>query len=303
MSSAAILDLREEWRDLLERRATLAPSLELYGEIIECWAAHVVQVVPLRVPAEFGLACWERGQPLVTAAAPALETAEVEDVLGPVMEMLARRRPDLGPVLERFAGAWDAGAITPTHLLPVRGQIGSVPEDVWFDPPLLAFLATVALRPFLDAYFAGARREGSPESPWALGICPYCGGPPSFGDVLEDGTRRLACHLCGGGWTFQRLRCPLCGEQESRQLVRLQPEAADEGYAISACARCGGYVKELDRRVRWNGRSALVEDWGSPHLDLAARRSGYWRPLPSLLDLASGEKPERRPNPKDTSGL
>jgi FdhE protein len=303
VNRAAPLDLREEWLDLLERRPTLAPSLELYGEIFDCWAAHAVQVEPLALPDEVAVACRERGEPLVTAAAPAFVAVEVEEILGPVMEVLARRRPDLAPALERFAGAWDVGVITPGHLLPARGRIGSVPEDVLFDPPLLAFLSTAALRPFLAACFAGRREQGSARSPWALGICPDCGGPPSFADVIEDGTRRLACHLCGGGWSFPRLRCPLCGEDESKHHVRLQAEAADEGYAVSACARCGGYLKELDRRVRWNGRSALVEDWGSPHLDFAARRAGYWRPLPSLLDLARGRAPESGPSPKGTSGL
>jgi len=28
-----------------------------------------------------------------------------------------------------------------------------------------------------------------------------------------------------------------------------------------------------------------VEDWGSPHLDLVAQRSGYWRALPSIVEL------------------
>ena len=160
MKPAAILDLREEWLDLLERRPTFAPSLELYGEIIECWAAYPVHLEPCALPIEAAVACWERGEPLVTAAAPALVAAEVEEVLGPSMEMLARRWPDLGQGLERFAGAWDAGRITPWHLLPARGRIGSVPEDVWFDPPLLAFLSTVALRPFLAAYFAGTGGDG-----------------------------------------------------------------------------------------------------------------------------------------------
>jgi FdhE protein len=138
----------------------------------------------------------------------------------------------------------------------------------------------------LDAYFAHCR-EYANDAPWELGVCPFCGGPPSFSDVLEDGRRRLVCHLCGGAWIFARLRCGFCGADDSKELRRLQPEGHDEGYAVSACLKCGGYVKELDRRVRWNGRSALVEDWGSPHLDLVAQRAGYWRPLPSLVDLTA----------------
>ena len=69
--------------------------------------------------------------------------------------------------------------------------------------------------------------------------------------------------------------------------IRLVPEGLEEeGYAVTACKSCGGYLKELDRRVRWNGGRALVEDWGSPHLDLVARREGYWRPVPVLVALA-----------------
>jgi len=37
--------------------------------------------------------------------------------------------------------------------------------------------------------------------------------------------------------------------------------------------------------VRWNGAGPLVEDWGSPHLDLIAVREGYWRAVPSLVQL------------------
>src|SRR5262249_46675594 len=75
--------------------------------------------------------------------------------------------------------------------------------------------------------------------------------------------------------TASRVWCSFCGNTDSQGLRRLEPESGDEGYFISACTKCRGYLKELDRRVRWNGGPALVEDWGSPHLDLVARRSGY----------------------------
>jgi FdhE protein len=128
-------------------------------------------------------------------------------------------------------------------------------------------------------------REHLPDGVWPLGVCPFCGAPPGFGDVVEDGRRRLACHVCGGSWTASRTWCPFCGNAESQDLRRLEPESGDEGYFISACTKCRAYLKELDRRVRWNGGPALVEDWGSPHLDLIAQRSGYWRPLPTIVDL------------------
>jgi len=65
----------------------------------------------------------------------------------------------------------------------------------------------------------------------------------------------------------------------------LRAEEKDEGYSISTCKACHGYLKEVDRRLRWNAGSALVEDWGSPHLDLFAHRAGYWRAIPTLIQL------------------
>jgi hypothetical protein len=67
-------------------------------------------------------------------------------------------------------------------------------------------------------------------------------------------------------------------------------DASEEGYAIAACRQCQAYVKDIDRRVRWNGGPPLVEDWGSPHLDLIARRHGYWRPDAPVVLRATGER-------------
>src|SRR5207253_1423889 len=66
----------------------------------------------------------------------------------------------------------------------------------------------------------------------------------------------------------------------------VQAAGEDAGYVVSGCRACGAYLKELDRRERWNGGPPLLEDWASPHLDLVARREGLRKPLPALLDLA-----------------
>src|SRR4029453_12560430 len=114
---------------------------------------------------------------------------------------------------------------------------------------------------------------------WGRGVCPFCGAPPAFADIPEEGPHRLACHACGGAWVFSRTRCPLCGTLDMGQQVRLVPEGlAEEGYAITACKACGG--------VRWNPGGALVEDGGSPHRAPAARHSSYWRPIPVLVTVA-----------------
>jgi len=287
LEGLARVTLRAEWDDLLERRPAFRATLGVYGDILDHWARwSPARLTPLAWGAPECRQRWERGVPLLAEASVAIGADELEDLLGALMERLAELREDAGPALHRFAGAWDRGAIGPEALLPAPGRIGTgaVEEISGLGPELVTFLAYGSLRPPLDAYFASVRPHLDGDA-WRLGACPFCGGPPGFSDVLEDGRRRLACHLCGGAWLYSRMKCPFCGSESSRDLVRLEPGDQDQGFVVIACKGCRSYVKELDRRVRWNGQSALVEDWGSPHFDLVAERAGYRRPIPAPITL------------------
>jgi hypothetical protein len=279
--------LGEAWGDLRRRRPALSGVLALYDGVIGAWDRWSPPR-PLATALERA-ACrqrWDSGTPLVEAA-HAVRPGDVEDLVGAALETLARATPALGPGLQRFAQDWDAGRVDTRVLLPSRGRIGpAAAEAAGLPAEVTALLAVLSLRPALERLFEPAREYLS-DGAWALGICPFCGGPPGFTDIVEDGRRRLDCHLCGGTWTFAKLRCPFCGVEGAQPMVRLTPdERREEGYAISACQECRGYVKELDRRTRWNGGPPLVEDWGSPHFDLVARRQEYWRPEASLVLLA-----------------
>ena len=227
--------------------------------------------------------------PLLAEAPPPIQAVDVEALAEPVLEALAQTGTD-PQALQRFAEAWDASEVGPADLYPGRGRIGavSVMALTGLSQEALAFLACGCLRPPLERYFAGCQAYlgGTSDRHWDGGVCPCCGAPPGFTEFHEDGQRRLVCHLCGVTWTFSRLRCPYCGSQNPADFVRLLAEDAEEGYAIFACKPCQGYLKELDRRLRWNVASALVEDWGSPHLDLIAQRAGYWRAVPTLIQPA-----------------
>lgn len=281
-------ELQEAWADLLGRRPSFRDTLAIYGEILDAWArwspARPLTLTP--APGAWR-ASWESGTPLVAEAARALRAGDLEELVGAGMEALARVAPGLAPALQEFAAAWDRGAVGPAALLPARGRIGAAPGGAaGLGGDALAFVAGASLRPVLESFFLPAR-EAFVEGAWSLGICPFCGGPPGFIDVVEDGRRRLACHLCGGAWPFAKLRCPFCGVDGAAHLVRLTPEEArEEGYLVSACRECRAYIKEVDRRARWNAGPALIEDWGSPHFDLIAHRQGYWRPIPSIVQLA-----------------
>jgi formate dehydrogenase maturation protein FdhE len=279
--------LMADWQALLARRAALADPLSFWTALLEGWAAWKppASLVPLTLPADARRARWARGQPLLAVVAPSIPAASVEDLLGPMMERLAADGPEAAEALRRFAVAWDEGQVDVAALLPAgdRDPAARLQERFGLGAHLGAFLPLAALRPALETYFEGTREL--PDGVWTRGACPWCGGAAAYGDLVEDGRRRLSCHLCGGAWIAARLRCPFCDTWNSRDLTRLLAEELEEGYFIEACRACRGYVKGVDRRQRWNAGPPLVEDWGSPHLDLYAAREGYWRSTPSLAHL------------------
>jgi hypothetical protein len=283
------VDLRTAWREMLERRRAFAVSLAPYTELLEHWAMAADDARGLAWSVERCRECWSRGIPLLAESAPPLGVDAVEELLGAVMEQLAALDPARGPALQRLASAWDARAVTPASLMPARTGLGdgAVEAASGLDRDAVGWLACATLRPSLEAWLAPARAHFEGVE-WNRGVCPFCGAPPGFIDVIEGGHRRLACHFCGGGWAFAKLRCPLCGVEGTEPLYRLKAEGVEEGYVVSGCRRCQGYLKELDRRERWNGGPPLLEDWATPHLDLVARREGYRKAVPSLLDLLAG---------------
>jgi FdhE protein len=278
-------DLLEEWRALLDRRPRFRETLAACEPVLEAWAAWRGDLpAPLPWSAEQCRLAWKKGEPLLGGARPEVPNTALETALGPALDVLATAGVE-PESLQTFAALWDSGAVTLTDLLPAPGRFGAgwLPERTRLSVGSLGFLAVAALRSVLPRFFAECRQHLEPEL-WGRGVCPFCGAPPAFADIPEDGHRRLACHACAGVWVFARTRCPFCGTPDMSQLIRLVPEGLEEeGYAVVACKGCGAYLKELDRRVRWNASGALVEDWGSPHLDLVARRDGYWRAVPVLV--------------------
>jgi hypothetical protein len=280
--------LLQEWSELLERRPTFRDTLAPYQRILEAWSRWRAETVtPLGWSAEECRARWARGVPLLAETSPAVPPEAMEELVAAALEFLATVGSD--PLaLQRLAEAWDRGSVVSSDFFPRMGRFGEagLQQELGLAPEILAFVASASLRPILDRFFADCRPH--PNDAWDLGVCPFCGAPAGFADITEEGRCLLACHVCGGAWAFRRISCPFCGNRVPQDLVRLTPEGPkEEGYFVEACKLCRGYVKSLDRRVRWNGASALVEDWGSPHLDLVALRQGYWRPVPSLVQLAA----------------
>lgn len=275
--------LVDQWNALLARRPALRDTLDPFTEIVGAWDAWPDGTAPaLACASDTAQDLWSTGVTLLMTCPPPVDRDRLEPLLDRALDVLGCVE-DVQPFIE----AWNTHAIEPADLLPVGGRFGS---DAFHRKSRLpreaaAFLAVAGLRPLLSAWFVPCAAAAA-STGWDRGTCPCCGAPPGFAELLEDGRRQLACHLCDTRWILARLACPFCDTRSSRDLVRLMADGADEGYAVTACRACRGYLKELDRRARWNAGCAIVEDWGTPHLDLIAVRQGYWRPLATLVQLA-----------------
>ena len=285
--------LSAELEDLLSRRPTLRDSLHLYSVVLDVWSGWSPTGFPiLGWGPEECREHWARGVALMAEAPHAFDREALEPLLGPIIQALAGIGEEEQEAMRRFAEAWDDGRLSLSMLLPGIQKDGgaSAPGALGISVDLCGFVAYLGLRPPLERYLSEVRAHFSADL-WDAGHCPFCAAPPAFGDIGDDGKRWLSCALCDGRWTIGRLRCPFCDNRDARTLTRLAAEGHEEGYLIEACDLCRGYLKGVDRRLRWNAASPLIEDWGTPHLDLIARRHGYWRGTPSLVQLASLESP------------
>src|SRR5262249_46136302 len=112
------------------------------------------------------------------------------------------------------------------------------------------YLSRAFLRPYAEVLARLGVRPGRLLEP---GRCPTCGGLPWVAarraESEADGARRwLGCALCGGEWSFSRIRCPGCGEEGAARLPSFRTETHPT-VRIEACEACGRYVKSLDLTV------------------------------------------------------
>lgn len=172
---------------------------------------------------------------------------------------LARRQAGEGPGLFRDVLVGDDRALQKAAL------------GLGVDHGILRMLLRLALRPELLAAAEQARRETRLNS-WSFGHCPVCGSPPALAGLTGDSRRRrLHCGLCETSWVFPRLACPFCENQDPGETSIIKAEE-DEGLSVQVCLRCRQYLKTIDLSQVAGPIIVPLDDAGTCHLDLIARR-------------------------------
>jgi FdhE protein len=262
--------VRRRLREEAARRPELGGIIDLYCALLEAQAK--AQVEPgAALDDEEATARLTQGLPLLAPEALAVDGLALSELCDRIASIVAEHQPELADDVAAVR-AWlnrereHLGALAVEYLR--EGRIGEAEED-----GLLAFIFDNALHPFLRAR-ARALEPLVEDNAWYRGFCPVCGGEPDFAALdRQGGRRRLLCSRCDSEWTFQRVACPFCGNDDPQRLAYYPSD--DGAYRLSVCEACRRYIKTIDLREVAGDRLLAVERILTVGMDLAAQEAGY----------------------------
>jgi len=102
---------------------------------------------------------------------------------------------------------------------------------------------------------------------WSENFCPICERRPVMAQLkkFNDGReRRLVCGGCHSLWSWRRVGCPFCGNEN---LERIQILELDSKMRLDVCDVCRAYLKTYTDE---DEEEIYLRDWTTLHLDLLA---------------------------------
>jgi FdhE protein len=265
----------EELHSQADKRPELADFIQLHCELLQAQARG--QFSP-RGPALSDEEATERlrqGSSLLSPESLELDGQTLAALCDEIGSIAVGHRPDLKDTLASIR-AWleekrgQIEALAVEYLREGRVREG---EGAGLDGKLLAFIFNNALRPLLRAE-AEALAPRVDDSAWYRSRCPICGGEPDMAALeRESGRRRLLCSRCDSEWTFQRIGCPFCGNDNPVQLAYYPSD--DRVYRLSVCEQCRRYLKTIDLRQIAGERLLPAERVLTVAMDMAALDAGY----------------------------
>ena len=214
-------------------------------------------------------------------------------------EMAVNQRPDASQLPEYVAGQAlplvaeaTLAAGPPALREAVREARGADIVAAWLAgqplPVTDHFLARASAGPILEVLPELAAATG--RRPEDARHCPTCGGAPQlscFGaseEALVTAPRRLLCSRCSALWTFPRLVCAGCGNQESATLPIYSDSERLPGLRVDACEACRKYLVTIEL-AKEPAAVPVVDELVALPLDLYARERGFTKITPNLMGI------------------
>jgi FdhE protein len=248
---------------------------ELYSKLAELKVDDVT--VKVEKPDDLVLNEWLAGTPLMQCCPPDIDQVGFMAVFENVVELLAGFQPECAEDFKKVICALPRHPEEQEQFINYifeGNEAAAWPGSEEMPADVFSFLANHAVRPFLKSY-ARQLREMVNIDLWEQGKCPICGSYPNFSRLNRDGKRSLYCVMCDTEWSFKRIGCPYCANEDQKTLNFFTVEG-EEKYRVYLCQKCKGYLKTVDERKTGGDQPQLFwEDFRTVHLDVLALREGY----------------------------
>jgi FdhE protein len=184
-------------------------------------------------------------------------------------------------LLDKFRQAPGEAALMVEQM--VAGGDECAAPDPEANPGFARFLCWRALEAALRPWIASFTRWRGDDL-WGRHYCPFCGSHATMAQIARTSKGRerlLSCGCCRSRWSYQRTRCPFCGNynQDKMEILELDGE---ERFRIDVCRDCNGYLKTYTGEGE---EEVLLADWSTLHLDILAGQEGLQRRADSLYEL------------------
>lgn len=249
---------RSLWEKRVQRAKELAGAHPAMGEVLMFYAD--VASLQAGLYTRFTNGVW--GRP----GSEPLDCSRLRSSFPGFLEQLATKAtPQLK---EAVAGVRSGGEQKWGESLAMYWQGGPDQSD-----PQVVFLCRAFLQPLAEL-----SRVQAPASlkDYFRPECPYCGRRPGLAILRPEGDgakRSLQCSFCLTEWSFRRIVCPGCGEEDNQKLPVYSAEEFDY-IRVEACDTCKQYIKSVD--LTKNGLAEpVVDEIAAAVLDLWAREHGY----------------------------
>jgi len=179
----------------------------------------------------------------------------------------------------------------PSSLVEIarRLQSGEAIDEMllnyWHAPSDTDFFAKAFLQPYAQ-YVAQLHDRNAADNERR---CPVCNGKPQLSflqnqeTTAESGNRDLMCAKCLSVWSFRRVVCANCGEENPAKLAYFQTTTFNH-VRVEACDSCKHYLKGVDL-TRLGHAQPLVDEVAAAPLDLWAVEHGYTKIELNLVGL------------------
>ena len=278
--------------ELVEQSPDLKDAALFYKIILPLLRDAEGYVAPVFIPIEQIRAKLGRGTPLLQGIELELDRDKMHELMLRLATALenngGKNRRQYRRIREALeADRLEVGTLLSSIAAGDQSQVASAAHSLQLDADLVRTLVQNAFKQALHAW----RRQLSPllnGIPWGRGNCPVCGAVAIFGELQDNHlAKHLRCGQCGADWTFFRLRCSYCGNDDHHTLSLLYPDPWDGKVWVEVCDKCKGYLKVIVSFTPTPEDRLPVEDLSTLHLDYIAQAHGYKRVPVGPVDVSS----------------